>query len=193
MSKVIPSGRLVVVKRREVGDLVVVLATWTSKKRWSSLEHKFLAEIVHARLAKSVKWLHCAASIFKVKHESSRVWLGKLVFVALRGSCLKFSYFIAHVAHQVFCRAFRLGARRQFLLEAKANVLDIDQYPCKTLLNLGDLVIVPIGDSRFCEVDCCADARKCGHDVHKCSPGVEKGGVRAPDSTFGGDIPGEGV
>lgn len=183
----------IVVSSRARGHCVTVFATWAINNRWAALERKFLAEVVHARLANSVKWLLDAAAILQVKHERSKIWLGKLVLSALRRTFLKISYLLREITYRVFCRTFRVNARRQFLLQAKTNRLDVDQYPCETLLNLGDLVIVPAGNSGFCEVNSCPNARECGHDVHKSSPGVGKGGVRTPDSTFGGDtLGGEG-
>lgn len=129
------------------------------------LEHRFLTAVVHAGLAKAVRGLSIALRFFQSKDDYAFGKFGKFVALSIRYPLLKLTDVIAKVATVVFGRALRLGARKQFLLEVEAGVLDINKYPCDLLLRVGDLSLVACVESGLGQADGGAETAESGSDI----------------------------
>lgn len=140
-----------------------------------ALERRLLTPVVHARLAKMVVGIDACALFLQRKSKDIFGEGGQFVALPLCGPLYKIRDLLFELTYAVFQRTFRINARLHFLLEFKAGTCDIQKYPGKTLLNFGDLVIVPGRDGNFCEVNEGSHACERGDHVHEGSPNVEKG------------------
>lgn len=130
------------------------------------LEYRLLTKVVHAGLAKAVRWLSICGRFLQAKDE--RAWMDFFHLISVPVSRLLFqlSDTLAKSAAFVFRRAFRLGARKQFLLEVQTGVLNLDQYPCDFLLGVGDLALISCTECVLRQADGGAEAAEGGSNVH---------------------------
>lgn len=141
------------------------------------LEYRLLTKVVHAGLAKIVRWLSICGEFFQAQDKRAGMNLFHLVSVPLGRLLLQFSNTLAKCAALVFRRAFRLGARKQFLLEVQTGILDLNQYPCDFLLSVGDLALISCTECVLRQADGGAEATEGGSNVHgvPCVSGVNEG------------------
>lgn len=141
------------------------------------LEYCFLTNVVHAGLTKAVRWLSICGRFLQAKDESAGMDFFHLISSPVSRLLFQLSDTLAECAALVFRRAFRLGARKQFLLEVQAGVLNLDQYPCDFLLGVGDLALISCAECVLRQADGRAKAAEGGSNVHgvPCVSGVNDG------------------
>lgn len=149
-----------------LSDAIAVFAFWAYQDRLATLEHRFLSRVVHTGLAKVVHGL----SVLCVRPEPVNVGVGvqlrELVTLPFFRLSQKLVDLLAKLSSLVFRRAFRLAARKQFLLELKTGRLRLDQYPCDFLLRVGDLRVISGGSSCLPQGERSVQSGKCGGDIH---------------------------
>lgn len=152
--------------RLVLSDAIAVFAFWAYQDRLATLEHRFLSRVVHTGLAKVVHRL----SALCVRPEPVNVGVGvqfrELVTLPFLGFSQKLVDLLAKLSSLVFRRAFRLAARKQFLLELETGRLRLDQYPCDFLLRVGDLRVISGGSSCLPQGERSVQSGKCGGDIH---------------------------
>ena len=128
-----------------------------------------------------------AARFFQTKGERSGVVLDQLIALSISKALFQFSNLAFEVVYASQRRALALGGLKALLLYPEYLSPEMHQLSVEFIGGRNDLRFI----QRLCG---CADKPNClpgsgekGHNVHKSSPSVGKGGVGTPDSTFGGN------
>lgn len=120
---------------------------------YCALEYRLLTSVVHAGLAKIVRWLSFRKFRFEGEHDHFLGKFVKFVSVSVERFFLKLQDFLFKLTLAVFARAFRINARLCFLGDIACGRCDLKHFPAKDLLEFGDLVLIPCSDGGFNEVD----------------------------------------
>lgn len=132
------------------------------------------------------------ARFFETQGESAGVILHQFVAFTVVDALFKRSNLIFLVVHTSQQRALALGGLNAILLHGDYLGTNLRELHRKVIGSCRDLCVIERLHCSFVRADALADARNDGHDVHKNSLSIVKGGVGASDSTLRGNDDGEG-